>query len=247
MSTRFSSILFSALLVVLMLAKPGSSQDQSVKPFSRLAIGAKVSTLGIGVEAATLVTNRSNVRAGFNFFSYDRTFTTDGVSYKGRLHFRSVEGHYDWFPFGGSFHLSPGVLVYNGNRFTANSSVPGGQTFTLDGTTYLSDPNDPITGAGKVDFVKAGPMFTVGWGNLIPRNHRHFSVPFELGVIYTGSPRTALSFVGSACDPGGLGCLDISSNPPFQANVRGEQKKLDNDISAFRFYPIISTGIAFNF
>jgi len=224
-----------------------SAQAEATKPFSRLGIAIKASSLGAGVEAATPLTSRSNLRAGFNMFTYDRSFNKGGVTYAGELRFRSTEAHYDWFPFGGSFHLSPGVLVYNGNQLTANASVPGGKTFTLDNTTYVSDPADPLIGNGKVDFVKAGPMLTVGWGNLIPRNHRRFSVPFEVGFIYTGAPRTALNMGGGACDPSGLNCLDVTSNAPFQANVQAEKNKLDKDMSAFKFYPVISVGFAVNF
>jgi hypothetical protein len=56
-------------------------------------------------------------------------------------------------------------------------------------------------------------MFTVGWGNLVPRNHRRFSLPVEFGFIYTGAPRTALSLQGSACDPSEVNCLDVNSIP----------------------------------
>jgi hypothetical protein len=230
-----------------MLPAVGSAQSESSKPFSRLGVAVKVSTLGVGVEAATPLARRSNLRAGFNMFSYDRGFNEDGIAYAGQLRFRSVEAHYDWFPFRGGFHLSPGVLVYNGNQVSANSSVPAGNSFTLNSTTYTSDPTNPITGSGKVDFIKAGPMFTVGWGNLLPRNHRHFSAPVEVGVIYTGAPRTALSMQGGACDASGLNCLVVNSNAPFQANVQAEQNKLNNDISAFKFYPVISAGFGFSF
>jgi hypothetical protein len=164
------------------------AQTESTKPFSRLGIAIKLSSLGPGIEAATPLSHRSNLRAGFNMFIYDRSFDSDGVTYTGELSLRSAEAHYDWFPFGGSFHLSPGVLIYNGNQVTANAFVPGGKTFTLDKTNYTSDPANPITGTGKLDFNKAGPMFTVGWGNLLPRNHRHYSVPFEVGFVYTGTP-----------------------------------------------------------
>jgi hypothetical protein len=149
-----------------MLASICSAQTESTPPFSRLGIGVKLSLLGVGVEAATPLSVRSNLRAGFNLFSYDRGFNEDGIAYAGQLRFRSVEAHYDWFPFRGNFHVSPGVLVYNGNQMTANAAVPGGNTFTLNNTSYTSDPADPVTGSGKVDFIKAGPMFTVGWGNL---------------------------------------------------------------------------------
>jgi hypothetical protein len=245
---RRSSFAFASLfLVVFTLITFCSAQTESDKPFSRLGIAIKASLLGPGVEAATPLTHRSNLRGGFNMFSYDRGFNKDGVAYAGQLRFRSVEAHYDWFPLKGSFHLSPGVLIYNGNQLTANASVPGGQTFTLNNTTYASDPTDPINGTGKVDFVKAGPMFTVGWGNLLPRNHHHFSVPVELGAIYTGAPRTALNLGGSACDATGLNCVATNSDPAFQANVQAEQNKLNKDMSAFKFYPVISVGFGFNF
>ena len=243
------SVLIFLFLVVLVHPGNCSAQgdDEFSKPFSRLGIAIKASSFGVGVEAATPLTYRSNLRVGFNIFSYDRGFNEDGISYAAQLRFRSTEAHYDWFPFGGGFHLSPGVLIYNGNQLTANASVPGGNTFTLNDTTYTSDPSDPITGTGKVDFVKAGPMFTVGWGNLLPRNHRHFSVPFEVGFVYTGSPRAALNIGGSACDASGLFCQSVSSDPTFQANVQSEKNKLDHDMSAFKFYPVISIGFAFNF
>jgi hypothetical protein len=230
-----------------MLPTLGSAQSESSQPFSRLGIAIKASLLGAGVEAATPLTSRSNLRAGFNIFNYDRGFNKDGVAYAAQLRFRSVEAHYDWFPFAGSFHLSPGVLVYNGNQLAAIASVPGGKTFTLNNTTYSSDAAYPIAGTGKVDFVKVGPMFTVGWGNLLPRNHRHFSVPFEVGVIYTGAPLTALTLGGSACDAAGVNCRSVQTDPTFQANVQAEKDKLNRDMTAFKFYPVISVGFAFNF
>jgi hypothetical protein len=240
------AFLFLTFLAALTFPTAGSAQTGSDRPFSRFGIAIKASLLGAGLEAATPLTARSDLRAGFNVFSYDHTFKEDGVAYAGQLRFRSVEAHYDWFPFHGGFHLSPGVLLYNGNQITANSSVPAGNTFTLNNTTYVSDPSDPISGAGKVEFVKAGPMFTVGWGSLLPHN-RHFSFPFELGVIYTGAPRTAINMRGSACDSIGQNCLDITSNSAFQSNVQAEQNKLNKDMSAFKFYPVISAGFGVNF
>src|SRR5262249_34400533 len=69
----------------------------------RLGVGAKVSTLGFGFEAATAVTSRSNVRGGFNFFGYDHDASKNGIDYAARLRFRSIEAHYDWFL--GGFHV----------------------------------------------------------------------------------------------------------------------------------------------
>jgi hypothetical protein len=211
-------------------------------PFTTVGVGVKASLLGAGVEAATPLLPRFNLRGGVNLFNYDRTFNKDGVTYPGQLQFRSAEAHIDWFPFGGSLHLSPGLLIYNGNQVTANPSVPGGQLFTLNGTQYMSDPNDPIGGKGKIAFHKAGPMLTAGFGSLVPRYHR-FSIPFEIGAIYTGAPTLTLNLTGSACDSTtGLICANIATTPAIQSNVQAETEKINKDMSFFKFYPVISIG-----
>jgi hypothetical protein len=221
------------------------AQGDSSKPFSAVGVGIKASLLGAGAEVATPLARRFNLRGGINAFSYNRGFNKDGVVYAGQLSFRSGEAHLDWFPFGGSFHLSPGALIYNGNQITANVSVPAGKTFTLNDTTYTSDPADPVTGVGKVSFKKAGPSFTLGWGNLLPRNHHRFSVPFEIGAIYTQAPQALLNLTGSACDSTGANCTAIASTPSIQANVLAEQNKINKDMAPFKFYPVISLGFGF--
>ncbi len=213
---------------------------------SKVGIGVKVSTLGAGIEAALPVFAKVNLRGGINIFQYDRTFTQDGIHYTGQLHFRSGEAHFDWYPFGG-FHVSPGVMFYNGNQLTANASVPGGQNFTLSGTTYKSDPAMPVGGTGKLDFVKVSPTIMLGVGNLIPRSGRHYSFLFEVGGAYQGSARVGLNFTGNVCDPTtGLACISVN-DPTVQANVQAQQQKIRNDINPYRFFPVVSLGVGFNF
>jgi len=210
-----------------------------------IGVGVKVSTLGIGGEVAVAVSHRSNVRFGFNSFSYRHTFDKDGVTYKGTLDLRSAQATYDLFFFK-EFHVSPGVLVYNGNNVTANASVPGGQSFTLNNTNYVSDVADPVSGTGKLTVYKAAPMLLVGFGNLVPRS-RHFSTSFEIGAAYQGPPRVTLNLGGSACDSTGLFCRSISSDPTIQANLVSEQAKLNKSASPYKFYPVLSFGVGFKF
>lgn len=236
-------------LVVVCLAFvlfPVASRAQESAPFSTVGIGVKASLLGFGAEVATPLIPRFNLRAGFNGFGYDRSFRKDGINYAGQLNFRSAEAHLDFFPFGGSFHISPGALLYDGNKIDANASVSGGQTFTLNGITYSSDSADPVIGTGKIDFKKVGPILTVGFGNLVRKHHR-FSIPFEIGAIYTGAPRAALNLTGSACDSTGLNCSPIVSDPSIQNNIQAEQAKINKDTSTFKFYPVISLGFGVKF
>jgi len=211
-------------------------------------VGVKVSLLGAGVEGAMRVTHRTNIRAGFNMFSYSRNFTKDDVSYAGQLSFKTIEAHYDIFPFAGGFRVSPGVLIYAGTSITANASVPGSQTFSLGGTQYQSDAAVPVTGTGKITFNRAAPMATFGWGNLVSRKEgAHFSVPVEFGVAFQGSPQASLNLAGNVCDTTGANCRSIASDSTVQANILSEQTKLNNSMSFFKVYPIISVGFGYKF
>ena len=91
---------------------------------SKVGIGLKISTLGVGIETALPLAGKLNLRGGANFFQYNRNITNDGIHYNGQLRFRSGEAHLDWFPFPlGGFHVSPGVLFYNGNQVPANAAT----------------------------------------------------------------------------------------------------------------------------
>ena len=123
------------LLLLALLVSPlfSSAQEPAYgRPESHVGIGVKFSTMGAGIEAAIPITSNTNLRGGFNIFSYSRGLDRDGIHYAGDWTFRSVQATFDWFPFHGAFHLSPGVLVYNGNEFTAVANAPAGQTFTLE-------------------------------------------------------------------------------------------------------------------
>jgi len=214
--------------------------------FSKIGIGIKISTLGAGVEVATPLAGKLNLRGGFNIFRYSTSITNNGIVYDGSLHFQSAEAHLDWFPIGG-FHISPGLLFYNGNNLSGAASVPGGQNFSLGSTQYESDPAAPVTGTGKLDFVKVAPSIMVGIGNLIPRNGRHFSFLAEIGGAYQGSARVNLNLTGNVCDTTGTVCRSISSDPTVQANIVAQQQKIQKDVNPYRFFPVVSVGFGFNF
>jgi hypothetical protein len=221
---------------------PASAADPSPRG---IGAGVRLSSLGVGGEVAVALTRGSNLRGGFNLFSYSRGFSKDGISYAGSLSWRSAEAHYDWYPFGGGIHLSPGLIAYNGNTVSATASVPGGRTLTLNGVQYLSDPANPVSGNGKIDFNKVAPTVMLGLGNLVRRSGRRFAVNFEVGMAYQGGPLATLNLGGGVCSSNGLNCRSIASDPVVQANVAAEQRKINHDISPFKVYPLISLGFGY--
>ena len=213
----------------------------------RIGVGVKLSLLGIGGEGAVALTKRINVRGGFNFFNYSDTFSKDGISYGAQLAFRSGEAHLDLFPFAGAFHVSPGLLFYNDNHIDATASVPGGQSFTLGGVSYISSATNPVSGTAKLGFNKVAPTLLIGFGNLIPRNRRRFSLTTEFGVAYTGAPKASLALQGTGCSNPALLCVNVATDPTVQSNVQSEVAKVNHDVSVVKIYPLASFGFAVNF
>lgn len=231
-------------LVLTPLLVCGAGLAQSDLP--RFGIGVDMSTLGAGIEAATAVTRKSNARVGFNDFSYSRDLHKDGINYSGELQLRSFEILYDQYLVGG-LHISPGLLAYNGNRANATAAVPGGQTFSLGGVTYMSAASNPVTGTGTVNLGTTAPEVLLGFGNLLPRSGRHFTVNFEFGAVFQQSPKATLNLNGTVCDQTGVVCAPVSSYPGLQANIQNEQTKINNDLNFFRYYPVIRFGIGYKF
>lgn len=213
---------------------------------SGVGIGVKMSTLGAGIEAAGQISDRMNVRGGFNEFRYSRGFHKSGISYSGELTLRSVTANLDVYVVG-PLHLSPGVLLYDGNRGSAGATVAGGRTFTLGGVTYLSNPANPVTGNGRLSVNKLAPELLLGLGNLVPRSGRHLTVNFEFGAVFQGSPSIRLHLNGSVCTPAGTNCVNPATNAIVLSNINAEESKINHDLSPFKFYPVISFGFGYRF
>ena len=122
------------VLVCVMLAAGARTAAGQVlsSPHSHAGVAFNVAPpLGYGVDIAVPVSEKVNVRGGFNAFGISHDFDNDGITLAAQLKLRSVSAHLDWFPFGGGFHLSPGVMLYNGNEVNATALVPAGSTFDL--------------------------------------------------------------------------------------------------------------------
>jgi hypothetical protein len=222
----------------------------TTRPFSTVGVAVSVGTLGIGGQAAFPLSQRTNLRAEGNFFSYNSaTYTNDGIDYTGTLKLHSAEALLDWFPFGGSFRLSPGVQFYSGVGASATLAVPPGQSFTLNHVSYISSAAVPVTGTATLTSNVAAPMFTFGWGNIVPRHeHSHISIPVELGFVYQGAPKVSIVLAGRACDTSTLNCRDVKTDTGIQSNLAAQQKIVSDDIGQyFRFYPVVSIGFGYKF
>jgi hypothetical protein len=224
---------------------PPKAPEGSSRP--GFAIAFKTSSLGLGFESGVSMSRFIDIRGGFDMFTLNPSFTDSGVRYKGNLRLRSAQALVDLKPFSDWFHISPGMMIYNGNQLTATASVPGGQTFSLGGASFRSNPANPINGSGQMTFRKAAPMVLFGFGTLVPHS-RHFTFYNDIGVVFQGEPKTVLNLAGSACDPvTGLACVNAATDPTIQSQVQAQQTKINNDTKIAKYYPVFALGFGFKF
>lgn len=230
-------------------------------PFSRMAIGAGVSPLGVGVQVTTSMGTHLNLRLVGNGFPYSTNFNTNGFTAHAKLNLASAGIAGDIYPFHKGFRVSPGVLFLNNNRLTATSTVAAGTSFTLDGDTFYSANPNSVTGAtplnanARLGLNTTKPAFTLttGWGNTIPRNGNHWSFPFEVGAAFIGSPSLSANLSGWACyDQAQTECTNVASttNPialQIQSDMNAQIAKWKNNLDPLKTYPIVSFGVDYSF
>lgn len=252
---RFSPVLLAATMIVLSAGAAFADGDEGVgqfrprpipDPVPHFAVGVKAGTLGIGVQVGTALARRVNLRGGANFFDYNDSVTENNILYKGTLQLRSVEAKLDLFVIGG-FHVTPGLLLYNDNKITATASVDPTQSFTLSHTTYFSSQSDPVRGTAGLTLNRFAPTLGIGFGNLLPRTSRHWSLSADLGVVFQGPPQFALGLSGTACQANRTTCFPINSFPGAPADIEAERVKIQDDLKPFKYYPEVSIMFGWKF
>jgi hypothetical protein len=89
------------------------------------------------------------------------------------------------------------------------------------------------------------PLFTIGFGNMVPRHeYKHLSFPFELGAAYTGRNTIAIDMQGGVCDSQGCGSANDAT---FQQNVQQQQAKINEQMKKYQIYPVLTTGVTYRF
>ena len=225
---------------------PLSAGDRPrIRPFQAAAFGLTASTLGAGAELAIPLSRTLNLRVGGSYMRESFPFNVDGIDYLPGLKFTSGRGSIDWFPHHGAFHISAGALYFR-NTIAGTASVVEGQTFSLGGTNYINSVDDPVGGNASVVYGKQiAPMLLLGFGNILPRSGRHFSMPFEFGGAYMQAPTLNLKLSGTACT--NQGCFNAATDPQVQANLAKEINTLQSDLRFLQVYPILSLGLACRF
>lgn len=223
MRHRIPIVLSVMFLILLSSGKAGAALDE-------WAIGAKAGTLGLGGDLTTDILPGLNLRGGVQWLSLNLDAEFEDIDYSVDVDFLNPLLLLDWYPFGGSFRLSGGVLF---NQSDVNLRATPSAPVQIGGTTYT--PAEVGTLRGQSDFNPIAPYVGIGWGNVVGRSKR-LGLAMDLGVAFIGSPGVNLSANGL-----------LASDPTFQAHLAQEEEDIEDDLSDFKFYPVLSLTLYYCF
>jgi|SRR6266581_924709 len=220
--------LFVAATLLPLLAFPGAASADT-------SLGLRGGTLGAGAELSYALSQRAAVRLNADGYKLSQSSTEADIDYDMKLKLQTVSLLGDWFPFANNFRISAGAM-FNGNKFTLKGKPTGG-FFTVNGTQY----NTAQIGSfdASVDFRKAAPYFGIGYGRPI---NSGLSFIIDAGVMFQGSPRSKIDATcGPAAPQGSPACNQV------QSDAKAEESRLDDSLHEFKYYPVISVGLAYTF
>jgi len=225
---RVISRSISAGVVALVLAAPLLARAD-------VGIYAKGGTLGVGGGVGVGITDSIRLRAGYTALNISRDISDTDVDYSGDLKLGGGEALVDWHPFAGSFRITGG-LTFNRNKVTADGK-PSGGTYTLNDHTYTTAEIGSLD--GTVKFKSTAPYLGVGWGDVVDKAG-HFSFIADIGILFQGSPDTKLN-VNCGTAVSAMQCAQINSD------VKAEERDLNDKADDYKYWPVVSLGVAYRF
>ena len=225
---KIYTILFS-LIVLLVFQNPlvlqshnysdGNGDEQGYTP--GWSIGVKASTLGFGFELSKSFNKHLNLRLGGSYYQHNITdnIFEDYVAEQSYATVGSVSLIADWHVL--SFMYFSGGLLYNMTKADVNEAVTetpagGGEEEYVGSLNYILTPNEIC------------PYLGIGFGNAVSRS-KGVSFNLDLGVVYQGSPKLAMSSTG-----------DVS-----QEYFDKQEKMFKDSMKNYRFFPFVNFQLNF--
>lgn len=195
------------------------------------SLTGKIGTLGYGAELNLSISDSVNARFGINGGNYKYNAYAGSSNYDFKLQLQSVSALADWHPYENGFRTSAGLLYNN----TKDTFVPAGSSFMLGGTSYSTigaGPNVLSSFQGTMTFNSVAPYLGIGWGNAVTSD-KGWGLETDIGVLFQGSPKIDLvATCATTCNT-------------LQADAEAENAKLQNDLNKYKWWPVVSIGISY--
>ena len=218
----------NALLAAVALLATGTATAD-------FGVGIKAGTLGLGVEARwDPPVPWFDVRVGLNSYDYKESGGFASVDYDATL---ALDNYYltGNFKFPASpFRLTLGAYS-NGNEIQLVSQDTGGADFNIGGGSF--SPDDVGVLHSVTSFGSTAPYAGVGFDFEV---FGKAGLNLDFGVLWQGEPSVTLEASG------------FDAAPPLVQDVLGpalelERQALEDDMSDYKAYPVVSLSFVYNF
>jgi len=196
---------------------------------SQWGVGIKAGTLGLGLEARWSGLPWIDFRIGANGYTYADDGRQANVVYDADLDLETIylTGNFH-FPLS-PFRVTVGAFA-NGNEFNMVSAEPG--DFNIGGDFYTAAETGTLT--GTTSFGSTAPYLGLGFDFEL---FGKAGLNFDLGVLWQGEPEVTLVSTGGS----------MSADTDFLLSLDNERAELEDDMSDFKAYPVISLSVVYNF
>lgn len=248
------------LIAAVSLAAPRALAQEV---FSHAALGISAGLDGVGIEAATVLGDNFQLRAGYSLmpFTYSKNKNLGSGTVNGeKRDFNNTPvtvkmwkgGNAsllaDWFPGEGSFHVTAGVYAGSGKLLAGELDVTkpikrdewGRVAAVFDsGASFSTDAN----GIAHVDAVvwKVMPYVGIGLGRAIGDGPVSFT--FDLGALVTGGAKPQIyNYIRNTMDPSN----PVEATKLTSAMVNNKDKGWIDKIGNIPVFPMLKVNLFFN-
>jgi hypothetical protein len=204
-----------------------------------IALGVRLGTPGISLEATGSPTRLVNLRGNFSFGSLSTTTSLNlssgdvsgDTDFSARVRFRSAAALVDLHPGGGGFRVTGGI-VCNRNSIRLVAKPTG--DVTINGQTYTFTNMGELVADGELGRAWV-PYAGIGLGNAVASGKR-VTFMLDLGVFFQGQPWVDLSAHGI-----------VAGTPGLQEDLYAAEDDINaNELNRgyLKYYPVVSFGIA---
>ncbi len=187
-----------------------------------------VGTLGPGVSLSYDVNEKFNGRLGINKYNYEFGVVVNDVNYENEFDLNTMSALIDWHPWSGGFRLSGG-LVSNSNHITSTASKSN-TTIEFNEVTFNLEDAGNVN--ADVQFDPTVLYLGMGWGNAAKGGGLSFFS--DLGIILQGEPKVDITV--EKAESVGL----------TQEDIDVATKDYIDDISQYKYYPVLTFGFAYH-
>jgi hypothetical protein len=199
-----------------------------------LGVGMKAGTLGLGIEGRWSPLPWLDIRAGMNRYDFEDSGTQANVDYDGVLAMDNyfLTGNFR-FPLS-PFRVTAGAYS-NGNELQLVSQDTSGEDFTIGGIPF--SPDDVGTLHSNTSFDDIAPYFGVGYDFEL---FGKVGLNLDFGVLWQGEPTVTLDATG------------LDTAPPdvqriLELALEAERRALEDEISDYKAWPVVSLSFVYNF